>query len=287
MATLPQRAIQNSQNSLDTGNYDPGPTLEAAMLAMGGAGVVPAEANSLRSGISGARDAGLPMDEASRLARAKEMGFRTGMPLYHGTGSEFSSFRTVPTTAGGMQTPGVSAALDPAVANEFALGSEQTNPQVYKLWHRAERPAVLDLTGNESHGEVVGTLRDAFEAGHDAVMMRNYTSPEGLGQQNVVIVKNANQLRSPNAAFDPSKRDSGFLLASGAADQKLANAIQGANAVINWNGSTGGRDLPAYQRGAQDSAASREDLIRALKQSAVPGPFAPPIFAGDINEQKS
>lgn len=35
LATLPQRAIENSQQSLDTGTYDPGPTLEAAMLPMG------------------------------------------------------------------------------------------------------------------------------------------------------------------------------------------------------------------------------------------------------------
>jgi len=35
MATLPQRAIQNSQFALGTGTYDPGPTLEAAMLPMG------------------------------------------------------------------------------------------------------------------------------------------------------------------------------------------------------------------------------------------------------------
>jgi hypothetical protein len=35
MATLPRRAIENSQYSLDSGNYDPGPTLEAAMLPMG------------------------------------------------------------------------------------------------------------------------------------------------------------------------------------------------------------------------------------------------------------
>ncbi len=33
--TLPRRAIQNSQYSLDTGNYNPAPTVEAAMLPMG------------------------------------------------------------------------------------------------------------------------------------------------------------------------------------------------------------------------------------------------------------
>jgi len=34
----------------------------------------------------------LPMDEASRMARAREMGFDTGTPLYHGTPADFQSF---------------------------------------------------------------------------------------------------------------------------------------------------------------------------------------------------
>jgi hypothetical protein len=45
LLSLPQRAIQNSQYSLDTGNYDPKPTLEAATLPMiGGFGGVPTRA---------------------------------------------------------------------------------------------------------------------------------------------------------------------------------------------------------------------------------------------------
>jgi hypothetical protein len=35
IASLPRRAIENSQQSLDSGNYNPGPALEAAMLPMG------------------------------------------------------------------------------------------------------------------------------------------------------------------------------------------------------------------------------------------------------------
>jgi hypothetical protein len=56
-----------------------------------------------------------------------------------------------------MESPGVSLALDPEVANKFAAarGSEQTNPQVYKLLHRAERPTSLTLDGPETHGQVV------------------------------------------------------------------------------------------------------------------------------------
>lgn len=34
----------------------------------------------------------LPMDEASRMARAGEAGFETGVPLYHGTASDYAAF---------------------------------------------------------------------------------------------------------------------------------------------------------------------------------------------------
>jgi hypothetical protein len=158
-------------------------------------------------------------DTASRMARAKAMGFRTDMPLYHGTGNEFSSFQAVPTTAAGMETPGVSLALDPELANLFAEnslakgGGQDVRPQVYPLLHRAERPVSLALDGSETHGAVVGTLRNAFEAGHDAVMLKNYTAGGTVKPQNIIIVRDANQLRSPYAAFDPAKKFDPNLLA--------------------------------------------------------------------------
>jgi hypothetical protein len=42
-------------------------------------------------------------------------------------------------------------------------------------------------------------------------MLRNYTSPEGK-TGDIIIVRDANQLRSVNAAFDPRKRNSSKLL---------------------------------------------------------------------------
>src|SRR6266700_6592857 len=186
-----------------------GPAVETALTMMGGSGTVPAGTNELRAGLK------LPMDTASRAARAKQMGFRTDMPLYHGSGTEFSSARAVPTNAAGMESPGVSLALDPEVANEFATarGSERTNPQVYKLPHRADRPTSLTLNGSETHGQVVDALRTAFDAGHDAVMIKNYTTPGGIKEQKIIIVRDANQLRSPNAVFDPARKFDPYLLA--------------------------------------------------------------------------
>jgi hypothetical protein len=41
---------------------------------------------------AGETGADMPLDEASRMARAREMGFDTGTPLYHGTGADFQAF---------------------------------------------------------------------------------------------------------------------------------------------------------------------------------------------------
>jgi hypothetical protein len=199
------------------------PARVALGLIGGGAGF--AERGAL--GAAGgrlARESALPMDEASRMARADAMGFHRSMPLYHGSNTEFTGFRSVPTTQAEQAAPGVSTALNPAVAQEFAESRTTTHggqPKVYPLLHRAERPAVLDLTGQESHHEVVATLRDAFDRGHDAVMLRNYTTPGGIPNQKIVIVRDANQLRSPDAAFDPARRGNSNLLAG----------IAGASAV--------------------------------------------------------
>jgi hypothetical protein len=217
-ATLPQRAIDASKEDVEhlgKDGYTPrsiGPAVETALMMMGGSSTVPAGANELRAGLK------LPMDSASRMARAKQMGFRTDMPLYHGSGTEFSSPRAVSTNAAGMEPPGVSLALDPDLAGLFAensvsKGAGQHNPQIYPLLHRAERPTSLTLDGSETHGEVVGALRDAFEAGYDAVMIKNYTAGGRVKPQSIIIVRDGNQLRSPNAAFDPARKFDPYLLA--------------------------------------------------------------------------
>jgi hypothetical protein len=208
----------------DHGKTNPaiiGRATDLAGLIMSGTGFAPRGA--LCAGPSGPvekRNPELAMDKASRTgsAKGKSMGFRDNMPLYHGSGQSFDEFKAVPTDARNLQSPGVFAALDPQIANEFAVsrGNERTNPQVYKLLHRADSRGVLKLDGGEPHHEVVATLRHAFDRGHDAVLLKNYTSPGGK-TGDIIIVRDANQLRSVNAAFDPAKRNSGNLLAGIAA----------------------------------------------------------------------
>jgi len=181
------------------------------------------------------------MDYASRMARAEAMGFRLN-PVYHGTatgpdGHIFSAFD--PARVGGRTSgsqagqEGVSVALNPEVANEFALLSARKsggNPAVMPLLHRTERPAAMNLDGTEKNLEVAATLSEAFnEGGRDAVALKNYTTPGGKTGEIVVVLKDPSQLRSVNAAFDPEKRGSSDLMASRV---EPALAVGGAAAAL-------------------------------------------------------
>jgi hypothetical protein len=83
------------------------------------------------------------------------------------------------------------------------------NPQ---LWHRTERPAVVDAQGLQD-SEIQARLKDAWDRGHDAVMVKNYTRPGGQKPEPVIVVRDPNQIRSPSAAFDPELKTSRNLLA--------------------------------------------------------------------------
>lgn len=161
----------------------------------------------------------LAMDEASRMARAKAMGFYTDMPLYHGTASEISAFDLAKggnTSAAEPARQGVWAARHPDVADEFAQMAADRgsgNQQVMPLLHRSERPAMVRLNGDESSREVAATLAQAWDDGYTSVLFKNYTTPGGKTPQDIVVVKDPSQLRSPFAAFDPAKKSSGDLLA--------------------------------------------------------------------------
>ena len=65
---------------------------DLAGLVTLGAGAIPAETAALRSGIAARKIPQLPMDEASRLARAKEMGFRLDRPVYKGMNRSVDAF---------------------------------------------------------------------------------------------------------------------------------------------------------------------------------------------------
>jgi hypothetical protein len=162
----------------------------------------------------GAMDA-LPMDEASRLGRAEEMGFKPH-PFYHGTAAPegieaFDQRRGGAATGTQSARQGVWTSPDPDVASHYAATASSLDgaggPQLVPLRGRWDRIGRIDLEGSESDGMVAETLRDSWENGFDAVVLRSQDGRES------VVFKDPAQLRSPFAKFDPKKRDSADLLA--------------------------------------------------------------------------
>ncbi|MGE0213963.1 MAG: hypothetical protein AB7S41_19920 [Parvibaculaceae bacterium] len=60
--------------------------------------------------------------------------------------------------------------------------------------------------------EIAATLSYLWARDYDAVLIRNYTSPETGKKTSILVVKDPSQLRTPWAAFDPARRDSNDLL---------------------------------------------------------------------------
>lgn len=128
MMTLPGRAFDSARQMAETGEYDPGPVLEAAMLPMGTGALagVPMRAGEAVVGAGPVRRTSLPMDEASRMARAEEQGFEG--PWYHGT------MRADRLTDAGKINPkrATSGPMpfftdDPAIASNYAKGKPDTS----------------------------------------------------------------------------------------------------------------------------------------------------------------
>lgn len=173
--------------------------------------------------IAGTRLAKLPMDQASRLARAKAMGFRIEEPVYHGTDRVFDAFdlKAGGRTTGSRTAPlGVWASHSPNVADEFARMAIQQGkgrargPLILPLLYRSDRLGVYDAgKHSQPDREAAVAIASAFDDGFDAVRILNYRTPGGKTGQTTVVVKDPSQLRSIFAAFDPKKRDSANLLA--------------------------------------------------------------------------
>lgn len=188
----------------------------------------------------------LPMDEASRMRRAAEVGFDVNQPLYHGTAAEFRAFDRA-FRGGTTHAPSARlaewSAIDPGLASLFAEKAAlhgRGHPQVYPLLARSDSPGHLRLSGREGELDIAATLMKAFEDGLDLVRVE-YPKVPGQINKDVVAVKNENQLRSKFAAFDPAKRDSNDLLASIA-------ALLGMGSLGQLAGAIDPRELPSIRK---------------------------------------
>lgn len=207
-------------NATQTGSLTP-EAVQALTLGSVGTGLGLAERGALAAGAGRPAIPSLAMDEAARFQRAREMGFHPELNLYHGTARAFDAFAPNPQarSLGQPTAAGVAwSAENPAVANRFAeLASQEnqgTGSQTYPLVARWNNLAGLTLTGNERQGEMMGTVRDAFLNGYDALRLKNYTTFPEFGPQTIWVFRDPSQLRSRFARFDPAQKDSADLLAA-------------------------------------------------------------------------
>lgn len=162
--------------------------------------------------------ASLPLDEASRMARAKEMGFDVDRPLYHGTADDITEFDIKHPNRHdwGWIGEGVYVSDSPEVASSYAnLKKGAADPNVMPLLTSASNPKRITMQEKHKLFQKGPEAAEAFKAqamsdGYDAIEVM---TPKGeLLEMNVF---DPSQIRSRFATFDTSKKDSANILAGG------------------------------------------------------------------------
>lgn len=142
----------------------------------------------------------LPMDEESRLKRAKEQGFNTELTLYHGTGkSDFLRFE-VPKYS---SEPAVFLSDNPKVAGAYTKKGGE--PNIIPIWSKMTNPKTVDFGGVYSPSKMASILKQAKQEGHDAVIIKNILDiGSGEKQTQYAFFKPENLRAKYGAAFDPA-----------------------------------------------------------------------------------
>jgi hypothetical protein len=176
----------------------------------------------------------LPMDETSRMQRAKEQGFDVDTPLYHGTHSDFDSFSKEGTEQnfGGAQSAfGHFLTDNPKYAERFskqAYNGQKGGSNIMPVFARGKLKEMdikvlddLERLGSDDNWEIARTapqraqeIVDKLKAeGYDGVRFVGVSGP-GFGVANEIAIFDPSNIRGKFAKFDPSQSHSSKLLAA-------------------------------------------------------------------------
>lgn len=169
----------------------------------------------------------LPMDEASRMARAREMGF--GIAAYKGEAGELigEGYRLghPGQKDAGFLGEGIYATNSPQLAGEYALlkanrDAGKSGPNVMPLRLKMQNPYEIDMWQKQklrfmSEDARAAWLKDKLDQDYDSIVVR-YPHREAPGEAVVeeYMVPDPAQVRSRFAKFDPDKAGSPDLLAT-------------------------------------------------------------------------
>jgi hypothetical protein len=169
----------------------------------------------------------LPMDQASRMDRARDLGFDTNNLQYHGTSSQFESF--TPSSVGNLG-PGVYTTPDPNYASGRAMSARFKALKGSKA--NAEQNVLPVLTRSENPLEVYGSplnvdVDHVRSQGFDSIIRRD-SPTDNVVEQNIFDPQN---VRSQYAAFDPEYKGSNILgFQSGQKNPSIAGSV--ANSAV-------------------------------------------------------
>jgi hypothetical protein len=185
----------------------------------------------------------LPMDTASRMDRARYLGFDVDSTLYHGTpdarGIWAEGFSKKGSAGLGPDKP-LFFSRDKDLAKTYAddaraFDYQRAEPEVIEVFSNAGNTKDLDWGGSAfRENSVFGGKKDLHHSidaakaeGFDSVDVSNIrdTYRAGGPPSNVYVVFDPKNMRSTNATFNPAKKESSNLLAS------LAGGAVGAGAL--------------------------------------------------------
>ena len=176
----------------------------------------------------------LPMDEASRMARAESQGFDTGTTFYHGTRADIDEFNPNPRDAydSGWLGRGTYVTTNPATASAYAgMKAGAGGERVMPMYARLNDMKILDVDhsakivgqrvemdqGREAARRWAADHTDELRAqGYDGVRVTYKAENVGSSAGEELLVFDPENLRSHSARFDPSKFESASLIAGGA-----------------------------------------------------------------------
>lgn len=208
------------------------------------AGAVPVAglaAATVRPGVSlgaggGKLTKSLPMDEASRMARAREMGFDTERVWHHGTaptgwefrdgqfvllGENFDEFKPGSYFA---QNKDYAEGFAKAQASERALGN---GPRVIDAMLRLQNPyRTEDLSyWRKLRANAAAETARLKALGHDGIIMKEVPDDHVMAGE-VAYVFDPRNIRRTDAAFDPDQVDSANILAANSSRAAIPGLLQ-------------------------------------------------------------
>jgi hypothetical protein len=244
--------------------------------------------NPLSAAVTGS----LPMDEASRLARAREMGFDTDRVFYHGTNKDFPEFSLdkagsgtsgeVPGAPPLDHIPAVWFQDDPSRASQFATGGGygevRDGANVIPAYLRPKDMDYWDMGHRSITSErdtINRALKEAKEAGSRGVVFQNLIdtrAPFAAGKAsgaNVVAMFHPEDIRSKFAAFNPADKDkAGLLLSDTGKVNPLTAAIGGVDNK-DLSDAAGLGKMPGKTDGMSAFVAAAERLRGIIPDSTL------------------